>query len=336
MSELRQNIISSDWVIIAKDRARRPQQFVSSASASSPVPRHDPSCPFCPGNERETEQESFRIARQGAWQVRVVANKYSAFTPAGTKTRAVNGLFRSMSGVGIHDVVIEHPRHDLTMAQFSAEEVCDVLRAYRVRFLAIAEDPRIESIIIFRNHGEAAGTSLIHPHSQIAAMPVVPRQLRSRLEEAVRFYDSAGECVFCRTLAEELQAGVRIVHESPHHVAFIPFAALSPFHLWIYPRRHSSFFAGMNDDELDDLGRMLRVVLRKLFLGLGNPPYNFSIRSNPVRERDNEYFHWYLTIVPRVSRTAGFEIGSGMFINASLPEESATFLRDVNPETEAL
>lgn len=329
MAELRQNIITRDWVIIARERARRPDEFVSEVRPRVRVDTYKADCPFCPGNEHLTQRELFRVSGERNWKVRVVANKYAALSSDGERVRTINGIYRSMTAVGFHEVVIEHRQHDRTIAQLSPGEVADILEAYRQRYGAIKKDPRIEAIIIFKNHGEGAGTSLLHPHSQIAATPIVPTQIRGRIEEAIRYFDEAGECVFCRTLKEELMSRERIVFETEHFVAFIPYAALSPFHLWIFPRRHASSFDDLFDAELNDLAVNLRTVLAKIYHGLNDPDYNYSIRSIPTRDRHTDYFHWYITIIPRVSRTAGFEIGSGMFINTSLPEESAKFLRNV-------
>jgi UDPglucose--hexose-1-phosphate uridylyltransferase len=234
-----------------------------------------------------------------------------------------------MTGVGFHEVVIEHPRHDFFPAKYSVMELTDVFRAYRQRYMTLKNDPRIEAIIIFKNHGEGAGTSLQHPHSQIAATPIVPAQIRHRLDEAIRFFDETGECVFCTTLKRELADRQRVVVANDQFVAFIPFAALSPFHLWIFPVRHTSSFDEITDSELSAFAAIVKTVLGKVHHGLNNPDYNFSIRSIPAREGHREYFHWYLTIIPRIARTAGFEIGSGMYINPSLPEESAAFLRGI-------
>jgi UDPglucose--hexose-1-phosphate uridylyltransferase len=170
---------------------------------------------------------------------------------------------------------------------------------------------------------------LQHPHAQIAATPIVPTQIRRRLDEAIRYFDENGECVFCQTLRQELRARERIVYENQSFVAFIPYAALSPFHLWIYPRRHMSAFDAIMDGELEHLATALRTVLAKLYHGLSDPDYNFSIRSIPLRAGQTDYFHWYVAIVPRVTKTAGFEIGSGMYINTALPEASAQFLREI-------
>ncbi len=329
MPELRQNLITRDWVIIATERARRPDEFASPAEAAVRPERYRSDCPFCPGNEHLAPEETYRLSGRDGWQVRVIPNKFPALTAAGERRRRIQGIYRSMSAVGAHEVVIDHPRHDMTLALMDPDDVANVLRAYRQRFIHIRNDPRIEAIIVFKNHGLGAGTSLEHPHSQLAAMPIVPNQIRKRIEEAIRYMDDNGECVFCRTLEDELTAQTRLIHTSDHFAAFIPYAALSPFHTWIFPRRHSSSFDLIRDDELIDLASVLKTVLAKLYTGLNNPDYNFSIRTNPLQERESEYFHWYLSIVPRVTKAAGFELGSGMYINVGLPEESAAFLRGV-------
>jgi UDPglucose--hexose-1-phosphate uridylyltransferase len=329
MPELRQNIITREWVIIAKERAKRPHQFVRPPSSLTPLPSYDAECPFCVGNEHMTVHETYRVSGDKGWKVRVVMNKYPALSPEGDRLRHVDGIYRSMSGVGAHEVIIEHPRHNATPALFSVMEMADVIATYRQRYTELQKDPRIEAVIVFKNHGEGAGTSLPHPHAQVAAMPIVPSQIRQRMEEAIRYFDETGECVFCTSLRHELQARQRIIAETPHFVAFTPYAALSPFHLWIFPRRHNSSFGEIFDHEVTDFAEILRTVLAKLYYGLNDPDFNYSIRSSLVRDGQREYFHWYLAIIPRIARTAGFEIGSGMYINPSLPEESAQFLREV-------
>lgn len=329
MPELRQNIITREWVIIAKERARRPDQFARPSGMAAPLPEYLPECPFCIGNEHMTVRETYRVSGEDGWKVRVVMNKFPALSPDGDRIRRIDGIYRSMTGVGINEVIIEHPRHNRTLAHFTDAEMTDVIATYRQRYLELQNDPRIEAIIIFKNYGEGAGTSLPHPHSQVAAMPIVPGQIRHRMDEAIRFFDETGECVFCTTLRHEIRDRQRIVAESPHFVAFIPYAALSPFHLWIFPRRHTSSFGQIFDHEVTDFATVLRTVLAKLHYGLNDPDFNYSIRSSLVRDGQREYFHWYLAIIPRIAKTAGFEIGSGMYINPSVPEESAAFLRTV-------
>ena len=204
-----------------------------------------------------------------------------------------------------------------------------LLETYYHRGWDIRKDTRIEQVIYFKNHGERAGASLKHPHSQIIGLPVVPNHLRHRIDEARRYFDDTGRCAYCTMLEEELAKRRRLVATSQHFVAFVLYAAPSPFYIWIIPRKHSVSFLYTQPDELADLGHLLRVVLRRLYIGLRNPAYNLIIRTSPVKEISNDYLHWYITVIPRLSRTAGFELGSGIFINPSIPEESAAFLRKV-------
>jgi UDPglucose--hexose-1-phosphate uridylyltransferase len=329
MSELRQNLITRDWVIIATERAKRPDQFANSKKSIVPLPPHRADCPFCVGNEEDGTLETFCLGDRTGWKVRAIGNKYPALSPTAERIRISSGIHRMMSGIGFHEVIVEHPRHDLTTALLTVEEVTDILLVYRHRYLEIRKYPHVETIVIFKNHGESAGTSLEHPHSQIAATPVVPSQFRSRIDAAVRYFDDTGECLFCRTLEDELAAGERVIFESEYFVAFIPYAALSPFHIWIFPRRHSSSFDDITDAEITDLADTLKTVLAQLYYGLKDPDYNYSIRSVPTAEQATKYFHWYIAIIPRVTKQAGFELGSGMFINTALPEESAEFLRSI-------
>ena len=331
MSELRQNIITRDWVIIAPERAKRPYEYGLENQRKISLPAHRPDCPFCLGNEDSTGEETLCWSDDRGWRVRAVLNKYSALSPTGERIRHSQGSHRSISGVGAHEVIIEHPRHDLTTALLEIPDVANIIQVYQQRYLHFKTDPRVEAIIIFKNHGRGAGTSLEHPHSQLAATPVVPSQFRSRIADAVRYFDDGGECVFCETLRDELASGDRLIFENTHFVAFIPYAALSPFHIWIFPRRHSSCFEQITEPEILGLAEALQVVLAKLYYGLDNPDYNYTIRSLPSKQEQTPYFHWYIAIIPRLTQTAGFEMGSGMYINASQPEESAEYLRSITP-----
>ena len=327
MPELRQNPITRQWVIIATERARRPQELArKTVLAATPIPSYVDTCPFCPGNESLAPPEILRLTRDGHWQVRAIPNKFAALTSIGELTRKIDGLKITVNGVGIHEVIIETPDHSKTTALLLPSEIEMILNCYRERYLAITADTRIEHVTIFKNHGLAAGTSLEHPHSQIIATPIIPPDIRSRMEEALRFYDSNGQCIFCAVLADELAEGKRVVTESEHFVAFIPFASLTPFSLWIFPRRHMASFAAIQPEEIQDLARVLRSVLAKLYYGLGNPDYNYIVRTSPSEGRYLRYYHWYITVVPRLTRTAGFELGSGMYINPTIPEANAEFL----------
>jgi len=329
MSELRYNLIAREWVVIATERAKRPEDFVKASKEKKVLPAYKSDCPFCPGNEAKTPQLVYLLGEPGSWKVRVVNNLYGALSADGTCERRIDGINLSMNGFGNHEVIIEHPRHDIIMPLMSDEEVENIIRVYRARYLALQDNKGIEAVIIFKNHGPGAGTSLEHPHSQLVATPIVPPQIRNRMERAMHYFDNTGLCVFCRTLEEELKAGKRIVLETDKFVVFSPYAGASPFMMWIFPRRHMASFVEINDAELSCLSRALKHSLQKLYYGLDNPDFNFTIRSIPVKEHGSEYFHWYISIIPRLTQPAGFELGSGMFINTTLPEANAEFLRSV-------
>lgn len=332
MSELRQNMATKQWVIIATERARRPEEFVdwSQRPVNQTLPAHDPHCPFCVGNEEGLDMEVLRLPQDaGRWHVRVVKNKFPALSQQGDRVREFDGVHRSISGVGYHEVVIEAPEHNTTPALVGAEQLGLTLLALQMRGVVMSLDDRIEHVIYFKNHGPRAGTSLLHPHSQIIGLPVVPYDVRMRDEEARRYFDDTGSCVYCDMLADELRDRRRVIVENEDYVAFLPYAALSPFHVWFLPREHHSSFLMVSPIALQRLAAIVRDVLRRLYYGLNDPDYNIVLRSAPVKAWYADHLHWYVSLIPRVSQTAGFELGSGMYINSALPEDSAAFLRSL-------
>jgi len=330
MSELRYNLLTREWVIIASERARRPHDFMKAKAEKAVLPVYKKDCPFCPGNEGDLSDETYRLGSAGAWRTRCVYNKYPALSYTVKEEREVTGPHKHISGYGIHEVIIEHPSHNTCLALMTDKEVEDVIRTYKARYDAVSNGAGIQAITIFKNHGPAAGTSQQHPHSQLVATPVVPRHIREMLKNGMEYYDIAGKCMFCRSLELELSEKARVVFETEHFVSGLPYAGSFPFAMLIIPRRHAPSFGDINEAEIKDLAYNLRTTLGKLYHGLGDPDFNFVIRSVPVREKWNGSFHWYLSIVPRLTNPAGFELGSGMFINASIPEESAQFLRQVD------
>lgn len=330
MPELRQNLATREWVIIASERAKRPNAFAESARRKLTEERsvYDADCPFCPGNE-EIDLEIERFPVEEPWQTRVVGNKYPALAKDGVLTRVFDGVQRRIAGIGHHEIVVEHPSHNTNLALMDTDELQMVLETFQQRGRAISSDHRIEQIIYFKNHGERAGASLMHPHSQIIGVPVVPSSIRRRIDEVRRYFDDNGSCVFCDMIQDELTQGERLISVNDHCVAFLLYAALSPFHIWILPRRHQANFLDATSEEIAGLAVVLRDVLRRIYYGLRDPDYNMIIRSGPVKEPGSVYFHWYISIILRVNRAAGFEMGSGMYINPSLPEASAEFLRNV-------
>lgn len=331
MPELRQNIATKEWVIISSERAKRPNSYSEPKDRMVTEERssHSATCPFCPGNE-ELDLEVERFPTTEPWQTRVVKNKYPALAGEGLPVRIVDGVHRRIDGVGYHEIVVVHRNHNTTLALMTPAEVQASLATMQRRGQEIARDQRIEQIIMFKNHGERAGASLIHPHCQIVGLPVVPSSIRSRLLEARRYFDDTGMCVYSVMLEEELARGERLVTVSDYFVAFSLYASASPFHMWIIPRHHHSSFLNASTEELADLGSVLHDVLYRIYAGLRDPDYNLVIRSAPVKDHANSYFRWYITLIPRLSRMAGFELGSGMHINPTLPEGCASFLRDLN------
>ena len=329
MSELRYNLITRDWVIISNERAKRPHDFKKARPATAPVPKHKPDCPFCPGNEGDRSDETFRLGDEKAWRTRSTYNKFPALSHTVEDQRDSDGPYKRINGYGVCEVIIEHPDHNTCIALMKDSEVEDIIRTYKSRYIDIQKKAGIEAITVFKNHGPAAGCSLEHPHSQIVATPVVPHQVRGIIESATEYHDVMGKCVFCQVLASELAEKKRVVLETEHFVAFVPYAGAAPFVASVFPRRHAASFDEITDAEIKDLARCLRTMLAKLYHGLDNPDFNYTIRSVPVKEEWNEAFHWYINIIPRLTNPAGFELGSGMFINASIPEESAEFLRQV-------
>ncbi|HEY4706673.1 MAG TPA: galactose-1-phosphate uridylyltransferase [Thermodesulfobacteriota bacterium] len=331
MPELRLNVITREWVIIATERAKRPRDFRNNKERPH-RPEYLSTCPFCPGNEHKTPAERFRVVQGDGWRIRVVANKFPALSIEGEKKRLSDGIRRTIAGVGIHEVMVETPVHNLATALQPLSHLEDLIRVYKARFIEANQDPRTEHTIIFKNYGEGAGTSLEHPHSQIIATPVVPVQFRDRVQAALHYFDDTGECLVCSVLKKDSEDGSRVILDTEHFMTFIPYAALSPFHTWLFPKRHSASFASVTEEELKDLALHLKNILSKFHYGLDDPDYNYVIRSSRPQDNANVYCHWYLSIVPRITMAAGFELGSGMFINSSLPEKNAEYLRSIKTE----
>jgi UDPglucose--hexose-1-phosphate uridylyltransferase len=332
MPQLRQDPTTKEWVIIAAERSKRPHDFIKT---KTPIekPLYKEVCPFCQGNEHLTPHESLayrsggRADSQGRW-VRVIPNKFPALSPEGSLEREETGFFRMMDGVGIHEVVIENPIHNQLLPLMEDTQVEEVLLIYRERYLALREDPRIKLVIVFKNHGEAPGTSLDHPHSQLVGTSVVPSNIRKKLEEAARYYDDHGRCVYCDSIEEELKSGKRIVMDTERFVVLQPFASRSPFETWIVPKEHQASFGLISMEDSKRFAKVLKITLLKLYSKLNNPDYNYVIHTSPIKDEQEDYYHWHLQIIPRLTTPAGFEMGSGIYINVSFPEETAQFLRD--------
>lgn len=330
MSIIRQDPTTKEWVIIAAERKRRPHEYRRHARAH-PQPTETGPCPFCPGHEAATPEEVFRVpdASGIGWAVRVISNKYPALGATGLLERRETGpLFREMDGVGTHEVIIETPSHDRSLPLMTDREVADVLTAYQARYRSLREDSRLKYIIIFKNHGEAAGTSLAHPHSQLVATPVPPMLLRRKYDVAVAHYDDTGRCLYRDIAEEERRAKSRVVLETNRFLVFHPFASRVPFETWITPKRHQPSFGQVGEEDLHELAPVLRRTLRALYERLGDPDFNYIIHSAPIEDENKDYYLWHIQILPRLTTIAGFELGSGIYISTMLPEQSATVIRE--------
>jgi len=328
MSVVRQDPTTREWVIVAPNRARRPHTPRAEAPA---LPASDAACPFCPGNEASTPPGLLRLPGPGGsgWAVRVIPNKFGALSPSGELARRQCGpLFREMDGVGHHEVIVETPRHDHAMSRMTDAEIELVLRAYQARYKALRGDPRVKYIVIFKNHGERAGTSLTHPHSQLVATPVPPVQMRRKYEVATAHWDDTGRCLYCDLVEAELEAKGRLVLETDRFAVFHPYASRAPFETWIAPKRHQPAFAQVSAEDLVALARVVRRTLATLEAVLGEHDFNYILHSAPVEDEAKRYYLWHLQIVPRLQTIAGFELGSGIFITTMAPEESARIIRD--------
>lgn len=327
MSTLRQDPTTRQWAILATRRGTRPHRDV--VVPRPELPGFDPGCPFCPGNEDHTPPEIRRDPPGEGWHVRVVPNMYAALSGDGMAVRSGDPMFREMPGIGSHEVVIETPRHDGRPDEMSVDDVARVVWVWRERYRALIERPDIRAVVVFKNFGPLAGTSLTHSHSQIVATPVfLPRLLR-RLDVATRYYDEHGECVYDQLIEAEAKAETRMVDELGGFVAFEPWAAQTPFETWIAPSFHQGSFGDLDDEGIRGLAAILIRTLTALRYACGDPDYNLVMYSAPTNSgQAEEVFHWHLKLIPRLSTQAGFEIGSGMAINTVAPEEAAQALRD--------
>ncbi|HCC57976.1 MAG TPA: galactose-1-phosphate uridylyltransferase [Solibacterales bacterium] len=329
MPELRKDPITDRWVIIATDRARRPADF-----AREPITSLGGRfCPFCPGNESKTPPEVLAYRDQGGsngsgWHLRVVPNKFPVLGIEGDLDREGEGLFDKMQGIGAHEVIIETPGHSESMATLEERQVERVLWAFRDRMLDLKKDGRLRYILLFKNQGEPAGASLEHPHSQLIALPVVPKRVQEEIDGAKNYYDFKERCVFCDILRQEAKAATRVVMETDRFLVIEPYAARFPFETWIVPRRHQAHFFEADAQQLQNLAWVLKSTLRKIEKVLEKPPLNFIVHTAPLQEGAMLHYHWHIEIIPRLTRVAGFEWGTGFYINPTPPEESAQFLRE--------
>jgi UDPglucose--hexose-1-phosphate uridylyltransferase len=321
--EFRKDPVVDRWVIVSTDRLGRTQELHAETSTARPE-----SCPFCAGHEYLTPHEVCVLPGDGTWRIRVVPNMYPALRGGAWETWR-DGLHQGNRGAGSHEVIVECPQHESALANLPAEQVADLVRVYRDRIRANKSDPRLVYPLVFKNSGADAGASLEHAHSQIITMPRVPLAVHEELDGALAHHRETGRCIFC-TLLESEMAGPRALLQTANFAAFLPYAGRFPFECWLFPKAHVSHFEELSDDLAGEFGAALRQVLRKLYLGLDDPPYNYFIHTAPLNEPPLPHYHWHIEVLPRITGIAGFEWGTGFAINPVPPEQAAEYLRSIH------
>lgn len=339
MSTLRKDPVSNGWVIIAEERATRPQDFTS-----EPPARSAGFCPFCGGNESVTPPEITANRADDSepntpgWSIRAIPNKYAALHVEGQLDRRGDGIYDMMNGIGAHEVIVETPKHDGHMAYYPREKMEEIIWMYIRRYRDLFKDDRFRYIQIFRNYGVVAGASLEHPHSQLIALPIAPRWVKEELNSALAYYRLKERCLFCDIIHQETRDGKRVVFENESFVTVEPFASKFPFETWLFPKEHNHDFSKTTEQQVRHLAQALQRTLFAIAECLRDPPLNFIIHSAP---RYSEYdlgvaditvdmdYHWHIEIFPRVTRMAGFEWGTGFYINTMAPERAAEELRRI-------
>jgi len=338
MPELRKDLITEGWVIIAAERAKRPHEFTQTTSEPDTAV-----CPFCPGNESQTPPELWAVREGGGpnqpgWKVRVIPNKFPALRIEGEMNREAEGIYDRMNGIGAHEVIIDTPVHHQRGEEEPVADIALALTACKERMIDLQRDARFRYILVFKNVGWEAGASLRHSHYQLIATPVTPHRVKAKLTGARDYYQRKERSVFHDVLRQEQREGCRVVFENRGFLVFCPFASRFPFELCVLPKRQAADYYSMESDEILQLADALKVTLGKLSQGLNRPQYNLIIQTAPSRSghRHSGYwdtidqdFRWHIEILPRLTRTAGFEWGTGFYINPMPPEESAAYLREL-------
>ncbi|MFH1728698.1 MAG: galactose-1-phosphate uridylyltransferase [Pseudomonadota bacterium] len=329
MPELRKDPVIGRWVIISTERAKRPHDFnFENDELKSTF------CPFCSGHEDKTPNPVLTYFDKGKekdnkWSVRVVPNKFPALRIEGGLDKEADGIYDKMNGVGAHEVIIESPEHERLLSNLGKDRIALILKAYQARILDLKNDTRFKYVLIFKNQGKIAGASLEHSHSQLIALPIVPVTVEDEILGAKSYYEYKERCVFCDIVKHEIKDGKRIIEDQKNFVSISPYAPRFSFETWILPKKHASHFESISDTEISDLASILDVTIKKIDKALNHAPYNFILHTSPLQEGPCAHYHYHLEIIPKLIGFAGFELGSGFYINPTPPEDSAKYLREL-------
>lgn len=339
ISELRQDIVSGDWVVIATGRGKRPDDFALSKNKNW-WRESKKNCPFDTlfnsafyvalkdgSIHKPSKKNEARLKKE--WVVKIIPNKFPAFGHGLCAVEWKTGPYLWQEGVGFHDVVVTRT-HDRSIAQMQPHEVELLIHAYRDRYVELIDEDCIQYISIFHNHGPEAGASIAHPHSQIIAIPVVPPDVARSIAGSYRFFRRYKKCVHCVMIEFEKKDKKRVVFENSRFIAFAPFASRSAFEIRLFSKEHLPNFEAIHHDQISDISEALRIVLKKLYVGLNNPSYNFFIHTSPAGSPSSlRHYHWHVEILPKTAIWAGFELGTGIDISTIAPEKAAAFLRGI-------
>jgi len=330
MPELRRDPVVGRWVIIDSDHSKGPSEF----SREDNTPTRQAICPFCPGREHQTPLEVDAVrpnnspANTPGWMVRTVPNKFPVLSSDGFLQKEGYGIYDQMTGIGAHEVLIETPDHDKTLTDLSKEEMQAVISQYQGRFRQLSKDSRFKYVVIFKNFGPSAGATVEHTHSQVIALPMVPKTVLEELKGAQQYHQHNSRCVFCDMISQEYQDKERIVVENNSFLAFCPYASRYAFETWIIPKGHSADFASTDEVIRAHLAQILQDVLKRAKKALGDPSYNYYLHTAPIGYADGMCYHWHIEIIPKLTRSVGFEWGTGLHIVPTLPQDAARYLRE--------
>ncbi len=338
MPELRKDPIMGRWVIISIERAKRPNDFA--VQDGSPP---EGECPFCEGREANTPPEICAIRGPGTksntpgWDVRVFPSSKPFLRIEGDLDRRGKGIYDVMNGIGAHEIVVETPQHIANIADLREEQIAKVLTSFVERIKDLEKDSRFKYVLIFKNYGWSAGGGRVkHSRTQLIATPVTPKRVKEELLGARNYYAIHERCIFCDLVKQEIESNKRLILDIDGFITIAPFASRFPFEMWILPKKHSSDFFDLNFEHSLDLARIIKKTLLKLKNGLKDPPYNLILHSSPFRRKKvgywktiNEDYHWHIEIIPRLTRVAGFEWGTGFYICPLPPEDAAQYLKEL-------